>query len=147
MLNGEATHTNFKSLVWSERDPESTIYLTRGEPLRHRCGCAFAMCFMYILILLLMSVVKAHRSLYFLFIHLPTINKALNLNMTSFIGYINNTVLKFPIYFNSNMVLFTSFLSEFTYSYKTEVHSSKNARIVSLHLSAFTFVICRLPMT
>ena len=45
-----------------------------------------------------------------------------NSNMTSFIGYINNTMIKLTIYFNLHMhienELQTSFLSEFIYSYK-----------------------------
>jgi hypothetical protein len=45
------------------------------------CMLVLTICFMYVLnftILLLMSVLKAHKSLCYSFIHVPTINKAWN---------------------------------------------------------------------
>lgn len=48
--------------------------------------------------------------------------------MTSFIDYVNNIVIKLSIYFNSHMPfveqLLTSFSSEFMYSYRTVVHTN-----------------------
>ena len=50
--------------------------------------------------------------------------------MTSFIGYINNNVIKLPIYFNSHMRIdeqfITNFLSKFMYSDSTVVHTNIN---------------------
>jgi hypothetical protein len=105
VLNGEATHTNF--IIFGFTRTGSRIHdlpnsrRTITPPMRLCFGNVF-----YVYLNFVINVgCKSSQELVF-FIHLPTINKALNLNMTSFIGYINNTVLKLPIYFNSNMVLF-----------------------------------------
>ena len=49
-------------------------------------------------------------------------------NITSFIGYVNNAVIKLPIYFNSHMHIFrqikSSFLCDFVHLYyRTVVHT------------------------
>ena len=63
--------------------------------------------------------------------------------MTSFIDYVNNIVIKLSIYFNSHMPfveqLLTSFSSEFMYSYRTVVHTNIKMLVlfVSRHIIFF----------
>jgi len=67
--------------------------------------------------------------------------------MTSFIGYIDNAVIKLLIYFNSHMRLdeqiITSFLSKFMYSYRTVVHT--NIKILELLPDIFLEKYLRQP--
>jgi hypothetical protein len=65
-------------------------------------------------------------------------------NMTSFVGYINNTMIKLTIYFNSHMHIDehitniqTSFLTEFMYSYRIVVHTNMIVPILVLYLYFF----------
>ena len=63
--------------------------------------------------------------------------------MTSFIGHINNTLIKFPIYFNSHMRTFEQIIniirepSKFMYSCRTMVHT--NMQILELFQDIYFF--------
>ena len=66
-------------------------------------------------------------------------------NMTSFIGYINYSMIKLTIYFNSHMCiavtnkLQTSFLSKFMYLYRTMVHAN-----IKMSILFFTYIFYRI---
>ena len=58
-----------------------------------------------------------------------------NSNMTSFIGYINDTMLKLTIYCNSHKPIderIAQFLTEFMYLYRTVVHTSITISVMFL---------------
>jgi len=68
--------------------------------------------------------------------------------MTSFIGYINNALIKLPIYFISHMRIVEEISSIVPFSLfplYILICIRKNAEVD--HLSTLTFVVCRLLVT
>ena len=85
-------------------------------------------------------------------------------NMTSFTGYINNTVIKLLIYFNPHIHIFNQIINIIpkwfhVFTQDRGAYNHKNILVLFLyiglfwkntednHLSTLTFVICRLPVT